>query len=140
MITAVDTSVLLDVFLADPQFGPTSREALRRCLAEGRVIASAPVVAEVTGVFGGAGSAREALGKIPVEFDALNAEAAFLAGEAMRTYRDHGGRRDRVVADFLIGAHAQCCAERLLTRDRGFHRTYFTGLSILDPSAAKAGL
>ena len=45
-----------------------------------------------------------------------------------------GGRRQRVVADFLIGAHAQLQAERLLTRDRGFYRAYFTGLCVLDPA------
>lgn len=32
MITAVDTSVLLDVFGADPSFGPSSQATLRDCL------------------------------------------------------------------------------------------------------------
>jgi len=41
-----------------------------------------------------------------------------------------------VVADFLIGAHALEQADRLLTRDRGFHRSAFAGLAIVDPFAA----
>jgi len=41
-----------------------------------------------------------------------------------------------VVADFLIGAHALEQAERLLTRDRGFHRQAFSDLVIVDPSKA----
>lgn len=44
------------------------------------------------------------------------------------------GPRSRVVADFLVGAHASVQADRLLTRDRGFHRAYFGELTILDPT------
>ena len=34
MITAIDTSVLIDVFGADPRFGAASASALRLCLNE----------------------------------------------------------------------------------------------------------
>ena len=51
MITAVDTNVLLDVFGADETFGERSRTALRRCLAEGSVVACDPVWAEVASFF-----------------------------------------------------------------------------------------
>ena len=39
MITAVDTSTIIDVLEPDPDHGPSSREALRRCLHEGSVVA-----------------------------------------------------------------------------------------------------
>jgi AbrB family looped-hinge helix DNA binding protein len=42
--------------------------------------------------------------------------------------------RDRLVADFLIGAHAQIQAEALLSRDRGFFRSHFKKLRLIDPS------
>jgi hypothetical protein len=45
-----------------------------------------------------------------------------------------GGTRERVISGFLIGAHAQMHTERLLTRDRGFYRSCFRELSVLDPA------
>ncbi len=136
MITAVDTSVLLDVFKADATFGPRSKDTLRRCIREGRIVACEVVFAEVSCAFTTGDKAQEAMQNLGVEFEPVGLDAAILAGEAFRAYRVRGGRRERVIADFLIGAHAQERSYRLLTRDRGFHRTYFTALNVLDPSTA----
>jgi predicted nucleic acid-binding protein len=133
LITAVDTSVLLDVFGADPTFGPVSRESLRTCLAQGGLIACDVVWAEVSATFPSAPAAQEAMRVLRVEFSPLDERSALAAGEAWRSYRRRGGSRDRVIADFLIGAHAQLLAGRLLTRDRGFYRSYFKSLMVLGP-------
>ena len=45
------------------------------------------------------------------------------------------GKRGRVVPDFLIAAHAQLLADRLLARDRGYYRDYFARLVLWDPAA-----
>jgi predicted nucleic acid-binding protein len=134
MITAVDTSVLLDVFGADPAFGPHSAEWLRTCSSDGQLIACEVVWAEVAAMFPSPAQARQAMKSLPVNFSAINEEAALSAASAWRAYRSRGGRRQRVVADFLIGAHAKTQAERLLTRDRGFYRACFSPLIVLDPS------
>ncbi len=136
MITAVDTSVLLDIYFDEPAFRALSLAALRACLATGPVVACDVVWAEVRAVFGDDEAAARALAGFPVTYSAIDARTASRAGAAWGAYRRGGGPRDRVVADYLIGAHALEQADRLLTRDRGFHRQAFAGLAIVDPSAA----
>jgi predicted nucleic acid-binding protein len=136
VITAIDSSVLLDVLGADATFGPRSGAAIRACLFEGRLAVCDIVMAETASFFPTPAEVVPALATLGVDFDALGAEAALLAGSAWSDYRSRGGSRTRVVADFLIGAHASVQADRLLTRDRGFFRTYFAALEIVDPSEA----
>jgi len=134
MITAVDSNVLLDVFSADPVFGRASREALRRCLAEGGLIACDVVWAEVAAAFDAPEAAADALDRLGLRYSPTDARSAQAAGTAWRAYRRQGGSRQRVIADFLVGAHARAQADRLLSRDRGFYRSEFADLAILDPS------
>lgn len=136
MITAVDTSVLIDVLQPDPMFGPASADALRRAIGQGRLIACDVVWAEVSARFDARDDVTQVLNRLNVGFSALQASDALEAGRAWGAYRRRGGTRERVIADFLVGAHARSQAERLLTRDRGFFRTYFDDLSVVDPSAS----
>jgi len=135
LITAVDTSVLLDVFTADRAHLDRSRDALRQSIARGRIVSCEIVWAEVAAFFPDSAAARDALDTVGLDFEAISVESALAAGTAWSEYRRSGGSRKRVIADFLIGAHAIGSADRLLTRDRGFYRSYFSGLEILDPSS-----
>lgn len=135
MITAVDTNVLFDVLTADPTFGPGSRSALQAAIQRGALIASEVVWAETSAWFRSEEEAARTLERLRVRLVPMDAPASFAAGAAWGAYRRLGGRRDRVIADFLVAAHAQAHADQLLTRDYGFYRARFRGLKVLDPTA-----
>jgi predicted nucleic acid-binding protein len=93
------------------------------------------VWAELSAQFREELACAQALDRFGIAFDELRVDAAIAAGVHLRRYRAEGGTRQRVVADFLVASHAQAQADRLLTRDRGFYRTYFSDLLIVDPMA-----
>ena len=133
MITAIDTDVLIDVLIGDERHGARSADALRDAAVMGRLVACDTVWAEVTSWYDDRSAIEDAPDTIGIAFDPVNAEAATMAGQAWARYRAGGGVRARLLADFLIGAHAATRADRLLTRDRGFFRRYFGELTIVDP-------
>ncbi len=137
MITALDTNVLIDVFRNDPVHGEGSAGRLREAIRKGALVVCDVVYAELVSVFAKPSDLDHALRRLGVGFDPLNQESAARAGFLWRSYRDRGGERVRVLADFLVGAHAQIQADQLLTRDRGFYRALFRGLRVVDPYAER---
>ncbi len=137
MRSAVDSSVLLDVLLPDPDFGHASAAALCEAIDSGVVVACEIVWAEVRAVFSNDEQFDHAIEKLGVEFDAVNSQAAAMAGSLWRQYRvgARGSARSHLIPDFLVGAHALLQAEALLSRDRGFYRRYFSKMKLVDPSS-----
>ena len=138
---AVDSNVLIDFIGNDPMAADAADQALRRALGAGPVVACDVVLAEVVTGLGNGSAVIDAVEELGVEFSALELRSAVRAGEMQRRYleRRRAALRQReplrVVADFLVGAHALLQCQGLITRDAGFYRDYFKGLKVIVPSA-----
>lgn len=139
MVTAVDTSVLLDVLLNDSQHAGHSMAALRQAASEGSLVICETVLAELVPTLA-PGDLPQFLADWNLTFAPSSQASAMLAGEMFRVCLRRGGKRGRVVPDFLIAAHAQHHAHRLLARDRGYYRDYFTQLQLWVPTQEPANL
>lgn len=136
MISAVDSSVILDVLVGPTERAERSLAAIRTASLEGRLVVCESVVAEILPAFPERTQFDEFLEDWGLEFVPSSLESASVAGEMLRRLLERRRERTgRVIADFLIGAHAQVHADRLLARDRGYLRDYFTALTVWDPSA-----
>lgn len=137
MRTAVDTNVFSALLSGDPDSAPEARVALGEAAGKGALLVSPAVYAELV-----AGRDSEVVDNffsdkgIDVDWN-LGADVWRTAGARYGTYArarrqqrgDEGPRR--ILADFLIGAHALHLAHALLTSDTSIYGTYFPELEII---------
>ena len=128
MITAVDTNVLLDILIPSDQHGPQSKAWLVAAYDAGAIVVSDVVYAELVPSFRDRAALDGALQEIGATLSPIDSSIAYEAGLRWKRYRSAGGPRERIITDFLIGAHAVSAADVFLTRDRGFFSTYFPEL------------
>ncbi len=133
MALAIDSSVLLDVLIAGAADNNSSTNALVTAAERESLIVCEVVVAEILPSLGDE-SLNDFLIDWGIRFVPSSLATARLAGEHFHNYLERGGKRGRVVPDFLIAAHAQLFAGRLLTRDDGYARDYFQSLVIVKPA------
>ena len=130
MITAVDTNVILDVLLLDEIHGPPSREWLRDAFDRGAVLVSDVAYAELVPAVPDRPALDRALRALGVQPSPVDTAIAWEAGVRWGRHRQAGGPRQRIMTDFLIGAHALAVADAFLTRDQRFYATYFPELAM----------
>jgi predicted nucleic acid-binding protein len=146
MAVAVDTNVIIALWDTDDSLSLAAQSALEAAFRRGRLVASAPVFAELLAAPGRTeafvGRFFEQTG-IAVDWE-LGEPTWRLAGRAFQTYverrRKQRGRQAqtsseprRILADFLIGAHAVSRGYRLLTFDERLYRIAFPRLTLETP-------
>src|SRR6266478_2259115 len=132
MLTAVDSSVLLDV-LTDAPHADSSERELRKAASEGGLIISECVLAEIRTALANRTEVDEFLADWQLRFVPSSEESALLAGEIFAAYLRRRSKQGRIIADFLIGANARVNADSMLERARVYLLFYFPSLSLLVP-------
>jgi predicted nucleic acid-binding protein len=137
MTTAIDTNIIVALWDKNPALHLTAQNTLDAAFRRGTLILAAPVFAELIAAPGRTEAFVESFLEntgIAVDWDLgelawrAAARAFQLYAERRRRHRDSGARR--ILADFLIGAHALTHGYHLLTLDERLYRTAFPGLTI----------
>lgn len=137
MTTAIDTNIIVALWHDDPSLNVTVEGALEVAFQRGSLVVAAPVFAELIAAPGRTEDfVNSFLSENGIAIDWNLDESIWrLAGRAFQSYaerrrkqRDHGTRR--LLADFLIGAHAQVRGYRLLSLDERLYRAAFPALKI----------
>jgi predicted nucleic acid-binding protein len=134
MKTAVDSNVLIDVIGQPNEFTEAGVAALDAALQRGALLVSPIVAAETAGHFSSGEVLRATFQAMHLEMRSFDWLDLHSAGEVYLNYRRRNrAPKVRMLADFLVAAHAFAHADALLTRDRGYYRMYFPKLVLIEP-------
>lgn len=132
-MTFVDSSVLIDVIEAKPDWKHWSAQQLTQQRAHGALCINTMVYAEISRSFATSEVQDQFLKEAGIRVLPIPNPASFLAAQAHRNYRSAGGAHSATLPDFFIGAHASVAQLPLLTRDPVRVRTYFPQLQVIAP-------
>ena len=129
----VDSNVILDLFLDDPNWADWSEAVLADYSVHTTLYINSIVYAEVSIGFEKIEELEAALHKGGFQMLEIPKEALFLAGKAYLKYRKGRGTKKFPLPDFYIGAQAAVLALDLITRDVSRYRTYFPTVRLICP-------
>ena len=129
----VDSSVILDVFLDDPEWGDWSEGVLAKLSEMGSLFINPIIYTEISIGFKRIEEVEKAVSECGLKMASIPREALFLAGKVYVRYRKGKGKKVAPLPDFFIGAHAAVEGLELVTRDVRRIKTYFPGVKIIAP-------
>ena len=129
----VDTNVLVDVLVNDPDWVDWSIAQLRAQSQIHRLIINPIIYAELSLTFSSVEALDRVLAGMVLPVVEVPKPALFLAGKAFVQYRRRGGQKSNVLADFFIGAHAAVAQLPVLTRDAQRYQSYFPSVRLVTP-------
>jgi len=129
----VDSNVILDIFLDDPNWADWSESALVEYSADTDLYINSIVYTEVSIGFEKIEELESALNKSGFHLLEIPKEALFLAGKAFLKYRRSRGIKRSPLPDFYIGAQAAVLDMELITRDVTRYHTYFPSVRLISP-------
>jgi predicted nucleic acid-binding protein len=138
MTTAIDSHIFSAFWDASDALNSLAQSALTAAWNRGSLVVTAPVYAELLAFPGRSEAFLDAfLLETGITTEWEMDEAIWRAADrAFQTYaarrkRYQGSAPRRLLADFLIGAHALCNGYRLLTLDSGLYRSAFPRLTVV---------
>jgi predicted nucleic acid-binding protein len=129
----VDSNIILDIFLDDPNWADWSESALVKYSVHTKLYINSIVYAEVSIGFDRIEDLESSLNNGGFIMLEIPKEALFLAGKAFLKYRKGKGIKRTPLPDFYIGAQAAILDLDLITRDVSRYRTYFPSVKIISP-------
>lgn len=141
MTVAIDTNIFVALWQGTAAVAHAARISLERAGQDGALVIAPPVYAELIAAPKRNVAAIEAFLEaahvdVDWELDKIVWQTAALAyqGYARRRREQHSASGPRrILADFIIGAHAGILASALMTFDQGIYRMAFPSLRIIVP-------
>jgi len=130
----VDSNVILDVFLDDPNWAEWSESQLVKFSSNTKLFINPVVYSEVSIGFKKIEELELALNHTGFQMLDFPKEALFLAGKAFLEYRKNRGAKRSPLPDFYIGAQAAVFQMNLITRDPSRYHTYFPTVQLISPN------
>jgi predicted nucleic acid-binding protein len=129
----VDSNIILDVFLDDPNWAEWSESKLEKFSSITKLFINPVIYSEVSVGFKRIEELESALTRSGFQMLEIPKEALFLAGKAFLKYRKNRDTKRSPLPDFYIGAQAAIFELDMLTRDVTRYRTYFPTVRLISP-------